>query len=30
MDRDYSPTHFFLRVPNRLLGRYFHERHDAL
>lgn len=30
MARDYSPTHFFLRVPNRLLGRYFHERHDVL
>lgn len=30
MARDYSPTHFFLRVPNRLLGRYFHERHGVL
>lgn len=30
MARDYSPTHFFLRVPNRLLGRYFHERRGVL
>lgn len=30
MARDYSPTHFFLHVPNRLLKRYFHERHGVL
>lgn len=30
MARDYSPTHFFLRVPNHLLKRYFHERHGVL
>ena len=30
MARDYSPTHFFLRVPNHLLGPYFHERHGVL
>lgn len=30
MARDYSPTYFFLRVPNKLLGRFFHERHGAL
>ena len=30
MARDYSPTHFFLRVPNHLLGRYFHERQGVL
>lgn len=30
MARDYSPTHFFLRVPNHLLGRFFRERHGVL
>lgn len=30
MARDYSPTHFFLRVPNCQLGRYSHERHGVL
>lgn len=30
MARDYSPTQFFLRVPNDLLGRYFREKHGVL
>lgn len=30
MARDYSPTHFYLRVPNHLLERYFKERHKVL
>ena len=30
MARDYSPTHFYLRVPNHLLERYFKERYKAL
>lgn len=30
MARDYSPTHFYLRIPNYLLERYFQERHNVL
>lgn len=30
MARDYSPTHFYLRVPNPLLERYFKEQHNVL
>ena len=30
MARDYSPITFFQRVPNSLLGRYFHEIHGVL
>ncbi len=30
MARDYSPTHFYLRVPKHLLGRYFKTRHNVL
>lgn len=30
MARQYSPTQFFRRVPNRLLGRYFKEKHRIL
>jgi hypothetical protein len=30
MARDFSPITFFQRTPNALLGRYFHEKHNAL
>ena len=30
MARQYSPTQFFRRVPNVLLGRYFTEKHSVL
>lgn len=30
MARQYSHTQFFRRVPNRLLGRYFREKHGVL
>lgn len=30
MARDYSPTHFYLRVPNHLLEHYFKKRHNVL
>jgi hypothetical protein len=30
MARDFSPTTFFQRTPNALLGRYFHEKHGLL
>jgi hypothetical protein len=30
MARGYSPTHFYLCLPNQLLERYFKERHNVL
>ncbi len=30
MARDYSPTHFYLRVPNALLARFFQQHHHVL
>ncbi|MFQ5443582.1 MAG: hypothetical protein ACE5EK_03085 [Nitrospinales bacterium] len=30
MARQYSHRQFFRQVPNNLLGRYFHEKHDIL
>jgi len=30
MARDFFPTTFFHRVPNTLLGRYFHENFGVL
>jgi hypothetical protein len=30
MSRDYSPMHFYLRVPNALLARFFQQHHRVL